>query len=137
MQDVNGKNRKLYAFVMTLSHSRYRYVEFAFSQDQVSWAQLHVNAFNFFGGVPSRVILDNLKAGVIKPDIYDPTLNETYSELSRFYGFTIDPTKVFKPEHKRRVSYCTLFQMINIKLFIAQSLFYLNSFCYRRTLLFN
>lgn len=103
MQDVNGKNRKLYAFVMTLSHSRYRYVEFAFSQDQVSWAQLHVNAFNFFGGVPSRVILDNLKAGVIKPDIYDPTLNETYSELSRFYGFTIDPTKVFKPEHKGKV----------------------------------
>ena len=103
MQDVEGKNRKLYAFVMTLSHSRYRYVEFTFSQNQVSWAQLHINAFNFFGGVPNRIILDNLKAGVIKPDIYDPTLNETYSELSRFYSFTIDPTKVFKPEHKGKV----------------------------------
>jgi transposase len=103
MQDADGKNRKLYAFVMTLSHSRYRYVEFTFSQNQVSWAQLHINAFNFFGGVPNRIILDNLKAGVIKPDIYDPTLNETYSELSRFYSFTIDPTKVFKPEHKGKV----------------------------------
>lgn len=103
MQDVEGKNRKLYAFVMTLSHSRYRYVEFTFSQNRVSWAQLHINAFNFFGGVPNRIILDNLKAGVIKPDIYDPTLNETYSELSRFYSFTIDPTKVFKPEHKGKV----------------------------------
>lgn len=102
-QDVEGKNRKLYAFVMTLSHSRYRYVEFTFSQNQVSWAHLHINAFNFFGGVPNRIILDNLKAGVIKPDIYDPTLNETYSELSRFYSFTIDPTKVFKPEHKGKV----------------------------------
>ena len=90
MQDISGKSRKLYVFVMTLSHSRYRYVEFTFSQDQVSWAQLHINAFNFFGGVPARIILDNLKAGVIKPDIYDPILNETYSELSRFYGFTID-----------------------------------------------
>lgn len=99
----NGKNRKLYVFVMTLSHSRYRYVEFTFSQDQVSWAWLHINAFNFFGGIPSRIILDNLKAGVIKPDIYDPTLNETYSELSRFYGFTIDPAKVYKPEHKGKV----------------------------------
>ena len=103
MQDISGKSRKLYVFVMTLSHSRYRYVEFTFSQDQVSWAQLHINAFNFFGGVPARIILDNLKAGVIKPDIYDPILNETYSELSRFYGFTIDPAKVYKPEHKGKV----------------------------------
>jgi transposase len=103
MQDSSGKNRTLYVFVMTLSHSRYRYVEFTFSQDQVSWAQLHINAFNFFGGVPNRIILDNLKAGVVKPDIYDPTLNETYSELSRFYGFTIDPAKVYKPEHKGKV----------------------------------
>ena len=100
MQDAEGKNRKLYAFVMTLSHSRYRYVEFTFSKNQVSWAQLHINAFNFFSGVPNRIILDNLKAGII---IYDPTLNETYSELSRFYSFTIDPPKVFKPEHKGKV----------------------------------
>jgi len=103
MRDTSGKNRKLYVFVMTLSHSRYRYVEFTFSQGQVSWAQLHINAFKFFRGVPARIILDNLKAGVIKPDIYDPTLNETYSELSRFYGFTIDPAKAYKPEHKGKV----------------------------------
>jgi len=103
MPDNSGKNRKLYVFVMTLSHSRHRYVEFTFSQDQTSWVQLHINAFNFFRGVPKRIILDNLKAGVIKPDIYDPTLNETYSELSRFYGFTIDPAKVYKPEHKGKV----------------------------------
>jgi hypothetical protein len=103
MQDSTGKSRKLYVFVMTLSHSRYRYVEFCFSQDQVSWAQLHINAFNFFGGAPVHILLDNLKAGVIKTDIYDPTLNETYSELSRFYGFTIDPAKVYKPEHKGKV----------------------------------
>ena len=50
---------------MTLSHSRYRYVEFTFSQDQVSWARLHINAFKFFRGIPVRIILDNLKAGVI------------------------------------------------------------------------
>ena len=53
--------------------------------------------------MPARIILDNLKAGVIKSDIYDPTLNETYSELSRFYGFTIDPAKPYKPEHKDKV----------------------------------
>ena len=103
MKDKSGQLRKTYAFVMCLSHSRYRYVEFVTSQDQRSWAQLHINAFQFFGGVPCQIVLDNLKAGVIKPDIYDPTLNETYSELSRFYGFTIDPAKVYKPEHKGKV----------------------------------
>ena len=103
MKYPDGKLRKTYAFVMTLSHSRYRYVEFCKSQDQLSWTQLHINAFKFFGGVPGRIILDNLKAGVIKSDIYDPTLNETYSELSRFYGFIIDPAKAYKPEHKGKV----------------------------------
>ncbi len=103
MKDKNGIARKTNAFVMTLSHSRYRYVEFVFSQDQLSWAQSHINAFNFFGGVPKRVLLDNLKAGILKPDIYDPTLNQTYQELSHFYGFVADPAKVRKPEHKGKV----------------------------------
>lgn len=59
-------HKKTYAFIMTLSHSRYRYVEFVHSQSQQSWAQSHINAFHFFGGVPHCVLLDNLKAGVIK-----------------------------------------------------------------------
>ena len=96
-------NRKVYAFIMTLSHSRYRYVEFVTSQNTKSWIQSHINAFNFFGAVPKSVILDNLKSGVLKPDIYDPTLNQSYSELSRHYGFIADPAKVYKPEHKGKV----------------------------------
>jgi transposase len=103
MKDLGGSLRKTYVFVMILSHSRYRYVEFVNSQDQLTWVQLHINAFKFFSGVPSRIILDNLKAGVIKSDIYDPILNETYSELSRFYGFIIDPARAYKPEHKGKV----------------------------------
>ena len=103
MKDQIGKLRKTYVFIMTLSHSRYRYVEFVSSQNQLTWAQVHINAFEFFGGVPTIIVLDNLKSGVIKPDIYDPTLNETYSELSRFYSFAIDPTKTYTPEHKGKV----------------------------------
>ena len=95
--------RKTYAFVMTLSHSRHRYVEFVHSQNQLSWAQSHINAFAFFGGVPRCILLDNLKAGVITADIYDPTLNETYAELARFYGFVADPAKARTPEHKGKV----------------------------------
>lgn len=96
-------NRKIYAFIMTLSHSRYRYVEFVTSQNTKSWIQSHINAFNFFGAVPKSVILDNLKSGVLKPDIYDPTINQSYAELSRHYGFVADPAKVYKPEHKGKV----------------------------------
>ena len=95
--------KKTYAFIMTLSHSRYRYVEFVHSQNQLSWAQSHMNAFQFFGGVPACVLLDNLKSGVIKADIYDPTINETYAELSRFYDFIADPAKARTPEHKGKV----------------------------------
>ena len=103
MKDEENKDRKVYAFVMTLSHSRYRYVEFVNSQNQKTWLQLHINAFNFFGGVPSRILIDNLKSGVIKANIYDPTLNESYSELSRFFGFVIDPAKSYQPQQKGKV----------------------------------
>ena len=98
-----GKKRKTWAFIMTLSHSRYRFVRFVFSQDARTWADCHVRAFAFFGAVPKTVLLDNLKAGVIKPDLYDPTLNRLYRDLERHYGFAADPAKVETPEHKGRV----------------------------------
>ena len=78
---ATGNLRKTYAFVMTMAYSRYRYVEFSFKQDVKSWVECHINAFRFFGGVPKRILLDNLKAGVIKADIYDPTINKTYAEF--------------------------------------------------------
>jgi transposase len=104
MKDAKtGKMRKTYAFVMVLANSRHRYVEFSFSQDVKSWVQSHINAFKFFGGVPKTVLLDNLKSGIIKANIYDPTINKTYAELERFYGFVADPAKVRTPEHKGKV----------------------------------
>ena len=101
--EKTGKMRKTHAFIMTLSYSRHRYVEFVFGQDIRSWIQCHINAFCFFGGVPNRILLDNLKAGVIKADIYDPTINRSYVELERFYGFVVDPAKARDPKAKGRV----------------------------------
>lgn len=95
--------RKTYAFVMTLSHSRLRFVYFVFRQDSFTWIECHIQAFNFFGYVPSVILLDNLKAGIINSDIYDPTINPMYSELERHYNFVADPAKVRKPSHKGRV----------------------------------
>ena len=95
--------KKTYVFIMTLSYSRYRYVEFVHSQNVKSWIKSHINAFEFFGAVPHTIVIDNLKSAVIKPNIYDPILNRSYAELSRHYNFVIDTAKVRKPQHKGKV----------------------------------
>jgi transposase len=97
------RKRKTWAFIMTLSYSRHKYVRFVFRQDIPSWLDCHQRAFLFFGGVPERIVLDSLKSGVIKPDIYDPTMNYAYANLERHYGFIADPAKVRTPEHKGKV----------------------------------
>ena len=100
---IQQKERRAYVFVMTLSYSRYRFVRFVFDQTIDTWIDCHRRAFEFFGGVPQTIIIDNLKSGVIKADIYDPTLNRSYAECERHYQFVVDPAKVRTPEHKGRV----------------------------------
>lgn len=95
--------RTLYAFIGTLSHSRMKYVELTFGQDQTSFVNSHIRMFEFFGGVAYRAIIDNLKSGVIKPDLYDPHLNRSYREMSEHYGCFIDPARVRHPKDKGKV----------------------------------
>ena len=95
--------RKVWAFVMTLSYSRYPFVRFVHRMNIDTWIDCHIRAFEFFSAVPKKIVLDNLKAGVIKPDIYDPTLNPTYAELERYYGFIADPARAGCPKDKPRV----------------------------------
>ena len=68
--------------------------------DQRTWTACHVEAFDYFGGVPRRLVSDNLKTGVIKPDIYDPMLNRSYAELAAHYRCLIDPARALKPKDK-------------------------------------
>ena len=98
-----GKARRAWAFIMTLSYSRHRFARFVFRQDFPTWIDCHQRAFQFFGGVPATIILDNLKSGVIKPDIYDPTLHFAYADMERHYGFVADPAKARTPEQKGKV----------------------------------
>lgn len=95
-----GRKRKLHAFIMILGHSRHMFVWVTPIMDQRAWVQAHVEAFSFFGGVPSRVVLDNLKDGVLRADVYDPKFNRTYEELAHHYGFLIDPARARKPRDK-------------------------------------
>lgn len=97
------KKRRAWAFIMTLSSSRHKFVRFVFRQDSDTWLDCHERAFAFFGGIPKRIILDNLKSGVVKPDIYDPTLNRAYADMERFFGFVADPAKIGMAKHKGKV----------------------------------
>ncbi len=103
MDPETGKARKTWAFIMTLSYSRHRFVRFVFRQDSPTWIDCHQRAFEFFGGVPATIILDNLKTGVVKPDIYDPTIHFAYADMERHYGFVADPAKARTPEQKGKV----------------------------------
>lgn len=99
----SGKRRTVYIFIGTLSYSRHKYVEYVFSQNQKSFVESHIKMFKYFGGVPKVINLDNLKSGVIKPDLYDPKLNRAYSEMAEYYGCFIDPCRVGKPKDKGKV----------------------------------
>jgi transposase len=99
----SGKVRPAYAFVATLSHSRHQYAELVFDQKTTTWVGLHQRAFAFFGGVPKRVVLDNLKAGVVQALVIDPVLGETYRRLAQHYGFLVSPNRPRTPRHKGKV----------------------------------
>ena len=97
------RRRRAWAFIMTLSASRHRFVRFVFSQDTDTWLDCHERAFAFFGGVPKRIVLDNLRSGVVKADIYDPTVNRAYADMERHFRFIADPARIRTPEHKGKV----------------------------------
>ena len=98
-----GRKRTVHVFIGTLKHSRHKYAELTFSQDQTSFVSSHVRMFEFFGGVPERIVLDNLKAGVIRPDLYDPSFNRAYHEMAEHYGCFLDPCRVAHPKDKGTV----------------------------------
>jgi transposase len=98
-----GKPVTVWAFVMVLACSRHMFVRPVIRLDQQAWSQCHVAAFGFFGGIPARVVPDNLKTGVDRPDLYDPKINRSYAELAAHYGFLPDPARVFRPTDKPRV----------------------------------
>lgn len=98
-----GKKYRVWAFVMVLACSRPMFVRPVLRMDQRAWTEAHVEAFAFFGGVPARLVPDNPKTGVDKPDLYDPEINRSYAELAEHYGTLIDPARAAKPKDKPRV----------------------------------
>jgi transposase len=122
LDPTTGVPRKTWAFVMTLSYSRHQYVEFVFDQSLPSWLLLHRHALEFFGGVPGRIVTDNLKSAVTKAywDGNDPQVQASYRECAEHYGFLISPCRPRTPQHKELVSYCTSIRCFKHKLFSSR-----------------
>jgi transposase len=101
---VGETRRRLSFFVMVLCYSRMMYLEFTVSQKMEHFLACHQNAFDAFGAVPGKIMVDNLKSAVLKritgqPPIFHPT----YLDFANHYGFTIAPCGVRKPHEKGRV----------------------------------
>ena len=95
--------RRPHVFRLVLSHSRKGYTEVVPRQTTEAFLRCLENAFIHFGGVPRRVVLDNLRAAVTRADWFDPELNPKVQAFARHYGTVFWPTKPYTPRHKGKV----------------------------------
>jgi transposase len=104
VRDPNtGKYRRMRMFVMTLGHSRKSVRLLVFRSSSQTWAELHEKAFRRLGGATRVVVLDNLREGVLTPDLYDPALNPLYRDVLKHYGAVALPCRVNDPDRKGKV----------------------------------
>ena len=99
-----GRQRRLYAFVMTLGWSRAMYVEFTVSTDVIHFLRCHLQAFHFFRGVPREILHDNLKTAVLSRDA-EGTIrwNPRYLDFADYYGFLPRACQPYRAQTKGKV----------------------------------
>jgi transposase len=100
---TSSRYRRPRLFVMTLRYSRRSFRRVVWKSSSEVWARLHEDAFRYFGGCPQYVVLDNLKEGVIRPDIYEPELNRVYAAMLVHYAVVADPARIRDPNRKGTV----------------------------------
>ena len=96
----DGKPRRTWAFVMTLAHSRHQYVEFVWDQSSATWLGCHRRAFEWFDGVPARIIIDNAKCAIVRACSFDPLVQRAYAECAEGYAFKIEACPPRDPQKK-------------------------------------
>jgi transposase len=101
---VGNTRRRLSFFALVLCHSRQLYVEFTLGQSQEQWLACHEHAFEYLGGVPAEIMVDNCKTAVLaRPAGAAPVFNPTYVDFARHYGFTIKACAPRRPQQKGRI----------------------------------
>ncbi len=99
----SGKYRRTRLFVFTLGYSRKSVRLLTWKSSAEIWARLHETAFRRLGGAPKTIVLDNLKEGVLTPDIYEPGLNPLYRDVLKHYGVVALPCRIRHPNRKGKV----------------------------------
>jgi transposase len=99
----DGRRRKTHVLRVVLSHSRKGYSEAVSRQTTDDFLRCLEGAFRHFGGVPRRLVLDNLKAAVAKADWFDPEINPKVRSFGEYYGTVFMPTRPYTPRHKGKV----------------------------------
>ena len=97
------RKRTVYSFIASLAHSRHKFIDFVYKQDGQSFVRSNVKMFDYFGGTTQIISIDNLKSGVVKPDLYDPKINRLYREFAEHYNVFIDPCRIRSPKDKGKV----------------------------------
>jgi transposase len=100
---TTGEVSQASVFVAVLGASSYTWAEATTDQQMLTWLTAHMNALEYFGGVPKLIVPDNLKTGVSKACRYDPDLNPTYQEWAMHYGAGVVPARPYKPRDKAKV----------------------------------
>jgi transposase len=99
----SGQYRRTRLFVLTLGYSRKSVRLLVFRSSTQIWAELHEKAFRRLGGTTRAVVLDNLREGVLTPDVYDPTVNPLFRDVLAHYGVVALPCRVRDPDRKGKV----------------------------------
>ncbi|MBW1838495.1 MAG: IS21 family transposase, partial [Deltaproteobacteria bacterium] len=132
VDEKTNRRKEVWAFCGILSHSRLPFIQFVYKQNQESFVGSIVDMFEFYGAATEILSMDNLKAGVIKPDLWDPKLNKTCAEMADHYGVFIDPCRVAKATDKGKIERTIplsreLFRKLK-KIYPTANLQYLNTY---------
>jgi transposase len=100
VNEITGEITKTWIFVMVLAWSRHQYAEIVLHQDVETWLGCHRRAFEWFGGVPKKITIDNAKCAITKACYYDPVVQRSYAEYAEGYGFLISACAPRDPQKK-------------------------------------
>lgn len=103
IDSLTGLETKTWIFVMVLAWSRHMYAEIVLRQDVETWLGCHRRAFEWFNGVPKKIVIDNAKCAITKACYYDPVVQRSYGEFAEGYGFIISACPPRDPQKKGRV----------------------------------
>jgi len=100
---TTGEIHEAQIFVGCLGASQFTFAEATATQSLPDWIQSHIKMWEYFGGVSTIVVPDNLKSGVTKAHRYDPDINANYQLLGEHYGFAIVPARIYEAKDKAKV----------------------------------